>query len=446
MNTFDYLRAVVKDELIALKEEIKESKAITALFVVAIVCLAIYLKPFPERHVYFATYYPGSDWSALAVSPSNILKKAGIDVSVIYTDGAIDNVVRLDDPNNQANAGFTYGAALDQDLVGGIYSLGSVVYEPVWIFYKNTKAFKINDLRDFSKLKVGLGPEKSGSYAIAKKIFESMHVDVDKAPNFYSDTIPNNKAKLQNGELDALIFVSTIFDPTTQELLRNHDVKIFDVKNSRAYEKQFNSFVTLTLPKDSVDIDEHIPKQDISLIGTTTSLVVKRSMHPDLQLAILMAAKDDNRASRKLFFAKRDELPAYLDPTIPLSPVAQHFYDYGPPQSVRYLPYWLAGLLDRTWVLILTILAIVYPFSKLIIRLRQHRFTLHKLPHYKELLAIESRLCNEDLTIEAQQSILEDLERLNIEAIKSGVPIGEEAAYFSFLSAINALKAKLKDK
>ena len=445
MNTFEYLVAVVRDELIALKAEVKESKGLAIIFLLAVISLVIYLKPFPERQVYFATYYPSSDWSELAVSPANILKKAGIDVSVIYTDGAVDNVIRLDDPKNKANAGFTYGAALDQGQVEGIYSLGSVVYEPIWIFYRKNKAGRAGDLSGLAKLRVGLGPSKSGSYAIAKKIFSSIHIDIDKSPNFYPDEILSNQAKLKNGEIDALIFVSTILDPTTQNLLRDPGLAIFDAKNAQAYEKQFNSFVTLTLPADSVDIYEHIPKRDISLIATTTSLVVKRSMHPDLQLAILMAARDANRESRRLFFAKRDEFPAYMDPTIPISPVAQHFYDYGAPHGVRYLPYWLAGLIERAWLLILTVLALIYPLSKLVVHLRKYRYTLHELPYYKELLAIEMRLCEGNLTGQEKLEVLGELERINTSAIQFGVPIGEEASYFSLLAAINGLRAKVKE-
>ncbi|WP_114663001.1 hypothetical protein [Polynucleobacter necessarius] len=82
-----------------------------------------------------------------------------------------------------------------------------------------------------------------------------------------------------------------------------------------------------------------MPQKEVTLLATTTSLVVKKSTHPDLQLAILIAARDANRSSPNLFFAKRDEFPAYLDPSIPISPVAEHFYNYGPPHAMKYLPY-----------------------------------------------------------------------------------------------------------
>ena len=227
--------------------------------------------------------------------------------------------------------------------------------------------------------------------------------------------------------------------------MKSPNIAIFDFKNAPAFAKQFNSFVTLTLPADSISINRQIPQKDVTLLATSTSLVVKRSMHPDLQLAILMSARDSNRSSPDLFFAGRGEFPAYLDASIPISPVAEHFYDYGPPHAMRYLPYWLAGLMDRAWLLFLTIFAIFYPLSKLNARFRKFRFTLKTIPHYKELLKIERKLQNEKLSTVEKQQMLERLDVINTSVIRNEVPIGEESAYFFFLNAISLLKRKIQN-
>ena len=446
MNTFGYLKLVIRDEFRALKEEARESKIFVITLIVAIIGLVIYLKPFPDRHIFFAAFHPNSDWSQLVNGSANhVINKTGLDIKAIYTEGAVENVARLNDPNDQANAGFTYGLVLEKEELNGIYSLGSIGYEPVWILYNQKRTGKIHSLNTLAQYKVGLGPVKSGSYRIAKKIFEVINIEVDGRKNFLSDTFANNGAKLKNGEIDAFIFVSTNRDSATQDLLHSPNIAIFDFKNADAYSKKFNSFVKLTLPADSLDIDKQLPKHDISMLATTTSLVVKRTMHPDLQLALLMGAKDGNRNSNNLFFAKRNEFPAYVDPLIPISPVAEHYYDYGPPHSMRYLPYWLAGLVDRTWLILLTILAIFYPLSKLNFHFRKFRFTVKEIPHYKELLEIEKRLCNQKVSAQDKVEMMERLDRINSIAIQGEVPISEEAAYFRFLNAIHLLRKKIED-
>ena len=327
----------------------------------------------------------------------------------------------------------------------GIYSLGSVGYEPIWILYNKKKIGEITHLSELTHYKVGLAPIKSGSYRIAKKLYEMIDIDVEENSHFLPDTVFNNQTKLKNGEIDAVILVSTNFDPITHDLIKSPNIAVFDFKNATAFAKQINSFVTLTLPADSISIKNHVPPRDVNLLATTTSLVVKRSMHPDLQLAILMSAKDANRNSPNLFFSKRDEFPAYRDPSIHISPVAEHFYDYGPPHAMRYLPYWLAGFVDRAWLLLLTIVALFYPLAKLNIHYRKFRFSLKEIPHYKELLEMERSLQHAPLSKAEKEEMLKRLNEINAHAIHSGVPISEEAAYFSFLNAIFLLKRKLGD-
>ena len=445
MNTLSYIKHVVHDELRAIKEGIKEAKLLTIAFVLVLISLLVYLKPFPDRHIYFLSYYPDSDWSVLAESSARILNANGLQIEVIHTEGAIDNVTRLEDTKDRANAAFTYGAALDGDEIAGIYSLGSISYEPIWILYNKNKIGEIKSLNELVRYKVGLGPTKSGSYRIARMILNITNINISDNPNFKPDSMIANQAKLKSGELDALIFVSTVQDSITQDLLKSPNIAIFDFKNASAFAKQSNAFETLTLPADSISINKQIPQKDVTLLATTTSLVVKRSMHPDLQLAILMSARDNSRSSPDLFFAGRGEFPAYLDPSIPISPIAEHFYDYGPPHAMRYLPYWLAGFMDRAWLLFLTIFAIFYPLSKLNARFRKFRFTLKTIPHYKELLKIEKKLQNEKLSALEKQQILERLDAINSSVIRNEVPIGEESAYFFFLNAISLLQRKIQN-
>ena len=444
MNTLGYLKHVIRDEIRAIKEEIKDSKLLATVFLLAFIGLIIYLKPFPDRHIYFLTGYPNSDWNMLAKSTGEILHKNGADFSVINTEGAVENAVRLGDAKDSSNAGFTYGLALRESELQGIYSLGSVGYEPVWILYNQKKTGEIRTLSDIAHHKVGLGPVKSGSYRIAQKIFEVVNIHVDGDSHFVPDSILNNQTKLKSGEIDVLVLVSTNLDPVTQDLLRSPNIAVFDFKNAPAFSKKINSFITLTLPADSISVTSHLPPKDVTLLATTTSLVVKQTMHPDTQLALLMNVKDANRNSPNLFFAKRDEFPAYLDPSIPISPVAERFYDYGPPHAMQYLPYWLAGFIDRTWILLLTILAVFYPLSKLNVHFRKFRFNLREIPHYQELLEMERRLQRGSLADTETREMLKRLDEINTHAIHGEVPISEEAAYFNFLNAIFLLRVKIQ--
>jgi TRAP-type uncharacterized transport system substrate-binding protein len=443
MNTFQYISIIVKDEFRAIREEFVESKLLVLAFFVALFLIIFYLDPFPSKHIYFATSYPNSDWHNFVKKTTAALNEKGLEVTLINTDGAIDNVIRLNNPKDKANVAFTYGAALNQDQIRGIYSLGSIFYEPVWIFYRKNKIHALKSMKDLASYKVGVGPAKSGSLMIAKKLLLDLDVDITKNSNFISGSFIDIHEQFLKGDLDAIMIVSTYLDPIVQNLLREPKVALYSFSNANAYERKYNYLEAVNIPAGSIDLLNQIPPKDIELISTTASLVVRKDLHPDLQLALLMTIKEVTRSSANLFFAKRNEFPAYVDPSIHISPVAQRFYDYGPPHTAQYLPYWLAGFFDRSWLFILALFTIIYPLTKLNIHLRKFRFTLKERPHYEELLEMEKRLCTEKLSQSEKQQFLIDLDKMNKHAIEGGVPVGEEADYFNFLNAINLMRIKI---
>jgi hypothetical protein len=96
-------------------------------------------------------------------------------------------------------------------------------------------------------------------------------------------------------------------------------------------------------------------------------------------------------------------------------------------------------------LLLLTILAVFYPLSKLNIHFRKFRFSLREIPHYKELLEMEKRLQHNNITEKDKSEMLKHLDEINTHAIHGGVPISEEAAYFNFLNAIFLLRIKIQN-
>jgi TRAP-type uncharacterized transport system substrate-binding protein len=444
MSLFNYTRVVIKDEFRAIRDQFRESKALMIAFLLCLIGIVVYLDPFPDRRIYMGTSYVGSDWYRFGEHASKYLSQKGLDTQVVVTDGAVDNVKRLIDPDDPVNAAFAYGMALDDAERQQIVSLGSVSYEPIWIFYHKDKISSLQGLNELAKYRVGLGPLQSGSYAIGKKLFADYGISVENNKNFIPDAFLNTEQHFLEGKLDVLMMVSTVKDPIVQKLIRTPGIALFDFKNAAAFEKKYNSFEAVRLPAGSINIFPQIPAQDVSLVTTTTSVVVKRQMHPDLQLALLMAIKDVNRNSTHLFFAKRDGFPAYVDPLVPISPVASKFYDYGPPHVMRYLPFWIAGFIDRAWLMLLTLVAIFYPLSKLNLQIRKLRFVVHERPHYEELIQIDALLSSRKLTESEKAEVSKQLDHINKHAINRGVPIGEEIHYFDLMNSIYLLRRKLE--
>ncbi len=443
MSLLRYVKIVIQDEIKAVGEQFRESKAILAAFLVCLAGLIAYLQPFPDRHIYIGSSYQGGDWYQMAEASAKFLSEKGLDGQVVVTKGAVDNVNRLIDPADPVNAAYTYGITLDEAQRERVVSLGSISYEPIWVFYRKSRMGTLDSLRDLLRHRVALGPKGSGSYAVASKIMKIYEVDITGHDNFIPDDFENSARRFMEGGADALIIVSTAWDPIVQTLMRTPGVELMNFKNAEAFDKKDNSLESVRLPAGSISIYPQIPVQDVSLVATTTSVVVKKEMHPDLQLALLMTMKKMNRASENLFFARRNEFPAYVDPAVPISPVAAKFYDYGPPQAMRYLPFWIAGFVDRAWLLLLGLVAIFYPLSKLNLHVRKLRFVVHERPLYEELLEIDKRVSTRILSAEEKIAIHKRLDSINRHAVEHTIPIGEEPHYFDLVMAIDLIRKKM---
>jgi TRAP-type uncharacterized transport system substrate-binding protein len=444
MKTFDYLGLVLKHEFIAIKESLVELRISAIIVLLLLGGIIIYLKPFPFSGITIATSYKGGDWYQFGEAAIVPLEDRGIRVDVVATNGTIENVEALTDPKGKVNAGFVYAAALSESQRKELYSLGSVSYDPVWIFYRNGLSSKITSLQDLTKFRVVLPPKKSGSYILAKKLFEANGIDMEANPNFVSNSWEDARANFLAGKADIYIFIATMLDPLVEELIQSPDMTLFSMSNAPAYQKKFSYLEAVIIPAGSINIEKKLPSQDISLIATTSTLAVRKDLHPALQLALLISSKQIIQDSSRLFFSKRNEFPAYVDPSIPISPTARNYYNYGPPKGTGYLPYWLVVFIDRFWFVVLAAFAIIYPLSKLNLHLRRFRFIIRERTHYAMLLKMEKEITGKQLSSEEKEKLLHKLEIINKEAILHFVPVGEESDYFLFINALQLLRNKIE--
>ena len=444
MKTFNYLGLVLKHEFIAIKESLVELRRIAIVILLIFGGVIIYLKPFPFTGISIATSYKGGDWYQFGEGAISLLKERGINLEVVATSGTIENAEELNDPKSKVNAGFVYAAALSKDQQKGLYSLGSISYDPVWIFYRNELANKITTIQDLSKYKVSLPPKKSGSYILTKKLFEINGIDIDSNPHFVSSSWEDLRANILSDKADIYIFITTIIDPLVEELIQSPNMTLFNFPSALAYQRKFDYLDAVIIPAGSINIEKKLPVRDISLIATTTTLAVRKDLHPSLQLALLMTSKQIIQDSSRLFFSKRNEFPDYFDPSIHISPIARNYYNYGPPKTTEYLPYWLVVFVDRFWFVLIVAFAIIYPLSKLNFHLRRFRFIIRERTHYEMLLNMEKEITGKKLLSEEKEKLLKKLDMINKQALQHFVPVGEEADYFLFVNALQLLRNKIE--
>jgi TRAP-type uncharacterized transport system substrate-binding protein len=437
MKSKSYLFTVIMEELRAIKEIALEQKFIAFIFIAALVIVIYYLEPTPPKKIRVAGY------TTLVGAIKEYFEKEGFEVESVASVGSIQNAELLAADNSNVDVAFIQGGAIDKELASKIQSLGSIAYEPVWIFYQNSLGKEISTLKDLSKLRVGVGPEKGGTRPLVRELFLLDGITIEKNPNFKVDSYDNNDRDFEEGKLDAIIVVTPFLDPSVQKLLREPGVQLFNFDLASAYVKKIPHIEEVIVPKGSIEIEKMIPPKDIKLIATTTSLAIRKDFNKDLQFLMLVAMKNLNRNPDMLFFSKRQEFPAYMDASIEASSVALKFYDYGIPEIMRYFPHSIAGFANRFWVLMLSIATIIYTLTKFNIRLRAIRYRMKRRIGYRKLLEIEKKVSIDQLQKEDYKKLIYEIHQLNLDITKELVPVGFESEYFQFMLAAELLENKI---
>jgi len=445
-QAFHYLKSILRDEFLAIKELFIERKLFLFAIATILLVIAIILKPFPPRSVSLATSNSlDNSYKAIADKFKSTLESHGVKANLIVSSGTVESANLLQDPKSAVDVALIQGGAISHEQAQQFYSLGSIGYEPIWIFCRKDLAKKPRELKDLARLNlnVGLGPEGGGTLPLVKRLFDANGIEISNQKNFRVSSYQADFDDLLSSKIDCAIEVSPYFDHTIQQLLRNPDITLLGIQDAKAYQMSLPYIEKLVLPAHSVDIANSIPEEDIPLIATTTTLAVSKDVNEDIQTLLLVTMRDVLLDTKHLFFAFRGEFPKYLDPAIPISPVARSFYNNGTPPLFNNLPFWLAGFLNRLWLFILTAFALLYPLAKLNMKLRSTNYDIKQHPHYEELLSIERKVTTDDISKTDIESLIEQLDSLNKKVIYERIPFGMENSYFIFLNAIHLVRYKI---
>jgi TRAP-type uncharacterized transport system substrate-binding protein len=445
IKTHHYLLLAIKYELIVIKEVFLEQKLLVTVLFAGLFTFFYLIGHMSSKDIHLVADEKGSSWYQIAENNRKYVEANGFKYTIRSSGGTLENAKLLNDHSSGVNVAFLIPGALDPEINKSFYSLGSIDYEPIWIFYRKGLG-NLFSLQELAKHRIGVGPMISGRYVVTEKIFALNKVEIKNNPNFIPNKLGNQLEDFNAGELDALIFIGQAYDPNVRKLARNPNFKLFDFEVADAYTKNIPFLQKVVVPSGSFDIAEHIPTKTLSLIAITTSLVVRKDTDPDVQLAILMAVKDAERGSDNLFFAKRNEFPTYMDPLIEISPVAKRFYDFGPPALLNYFAFWTATLIDRFSVLLLAVLTIFFPVKELIGHLKKIRSVIHEHDHYAELIDINRQVTTANLSIEELESILDRLNQINEKRANEKIKVGKETRYFSLSETIGMLQDKIEKK
>ncbi len=354
-----------------------------------------WLDPMPPKHLTLVTGPEQSAYAEMGEQYAKLLRQQGITVDLVKTEGSADNLRKLQ--AGEADAGFVQGgsASVPQDEdAEELLTLGNLFVEPIWLFYRSSAATAIsetghlNSLNQLATLRLNAGTAGSGVPPLMDALMDMHRMDPKKTRLSHLEQTPATIQLLQ-GKLDAVVFASAPQAPMVQMLLQTPGIRLMDFPQNEAYARRLPFITPVTLPRGVVDLARNVPSQDVHLIATTTSMLVRDGLHPGLRQLLAQAAVQTHGQSG--WFNRAREFPNASHSEFALAPEAERTLKNGIPTLQRYIPFTLANLVERMWLALGIIIAVLLPLGKIAPPLYAYRVRSRVFRWYGQLRDIESR-------------------------------------------------------
>jgi len=404
------------------------------------------LDPDPPRRVVMATGAPRGAYAEFGTLYAKLLAREGIKVELRNTQGTVENLALLRDPKSGVDVAFVQGGVdtaqpTDDSLDADLMSLGSLFHEPVWLFYREDAALRLlksptlSNVAQLPGWRINSGTDGSGVHVLVNQLLEANAIDPSSLTLLKDETTPAVMAFLEGG-IDAIVFVSAPESLMVQMLLRTPGARLFHFSHAEAYSRRFSYLSPVVLPRGIIDMARDLPPQDVHLIAPTAMMVAREGTHPALvQLLVQTAVQVHGSAG---WFHHKGDFPNTRNSPIPVSAEAARFYRDGLPWLRRYLPFWLANLIDRMGVALISIIAVLIPLSRVVPPLYTFRIRSRVFRWYGQLRALEAAAGKRPA-----QELHDDLDAIESGLERIHVPLSYADELYSLRSHIQMVRSRL---
>jgi TRAP transporter TAXI family solute receptor len=378
-----------------------------------------FVDPAPPRRIVMATGMSGGAYHELGLKYRDILAKSGITMELKQTSGTAENLQLLRD--GKADVAFAQTGVGDPADDPGFRSLGSLGFEPLWIFYRGGK---LEALRELKGKKIAVGDLQSGTHALAMRLL----TDNDLADPALDSAESGEAAAaaLREGRVDAAFFVASLNAPVIQSLLNDPNISLLDLDRIQAYSARYPYLSALSLPQGVVNLAQNLPVQEVHLVSSVMAMVSREEFHPALATLLMSAATEIH--GRRAMFQDAGQFPSANYVHFPLSDDTRHYLSHGPSFLSRTLPFWVATAIERLSIIILPLLTLLIPLFKLAPPVYVWRVRRQIYRWYEKLVKLEVQ---RDAVIARghcadggeMKKIREQLLRLNGEVARVKVPL-----------------------
>ncbi|WNG42697.1 C4-dicarboxylate ABC transporter substrate-binding protein [Archangium minus] len=421
----------------ALRRDLWLTLAPVALIIATAFAVTFYfVKPAPPKTLVLAVAPDEGGFRYFAKRYQEFLARHGVTLELRTTKGSLSNIELLADDQSQVDVAFVQSGSLSGDKDTRIVSLGSLSYVPLWIFYRGEP---IDDVIGLRGRRIAVGPAESGTRALALTLLKAN--GADKAP---TELLPLERdeaiKQLKEGHIDAVFLVAPAESPPIQKLAAVPGVRLLSFTRADAYTRRFPYLTKHVLPRGVFDFAADIPEHDVVLLSPTANLVARDTLHPALAYLLMRTASEIHSSSGLL--DRAGEFPAPLETGFPLSSEARRYYQAGAPFLQRYLPFWAANLVDRLWVMLVPIIAVLVPLGRAVPALLLWRVRSRIFRWYARLKELEIQL-EENPDRPMLEDMMKRLDETEREVNRIPIPLSYAENLYFFREHIDIVRRRI---
>jgi TRAP-type uncharacterized transport system substrate-binding protein len=409
---------------------------VSVLFVALISIIIAYHFRAPDNLI-MTTGFEGGSYAIFGERYRHILEREKIHLTLLPSSGSVENLKRLNDKSFRVDAGFVQDGMSSPSEAKDLVSLGAIGYAPLWVFYRSQETF--NYLSELKGKRIAIGAEGSGVRKFAIDLLKLNNSAAPPTVLLDLSSAAANKALLE-GTVDVVMIIGTEDNALVKELLYTPKVKLMSFRQAEAYTRLIAALSHVVLPQGILDVSKKMPSQDVHLLAVTTSLIVRKDLHPALVYLLLDAAVEIH--SNAGWVNKKGEFPSLKELSFPSSNYAERFYKSGRPFLLDYLPFGIAAFIDRTIFIMIPVAIILIPLIRSIPWLYswRHRRKFHKW--YRELKNLELEVIEspEPLDISGYH---EKIDRIEASINRLSVPLAFFGEVYGLKEHVDLVRGKL---
>lgn len=438
-NIEHHLFESVEDEVYALRWFLRYHWYLVALLLLGIGLLVYVISPLPPRTVTLAAGEPHSSQDDLGQHYRAFFARHGIELRLVRTNGPVANVGML--AGGEVDAALAI-SGLPVPADRGIVSLGSVEFEPLWLFYRGEPGPSDDPFAAFAGRTLSIGQVGSGVHEVVRSLVKEHRLEETARQSRLVEMPSQDAAEaLRAGRIDGMFLFADMDSPLLRSLLDDPALNAWDFRTAKAIATRLRHATAVVYPMGASSLNPVRPTADVNLVAMNTKVLVREDLHPAIQYLFMMAASDfyDNTHAH---FDRDDGFPDFLDHDVRKSDVATKYIEHHSIALERSFPFWVASFLDRAWLLIAALAAVLLPLARLVPEYRKFHFRSEVEDCYRDIRRIDRqvRLAESQSELERARAEFNAVERV-VDGM--WVPSGLTDRYYSLVGALDALRARL---